>query len=91
MWNNWLDARAPRRLAALRGYGLGQRRLVRRLTSTTDNFDFTGGDGGVRPDISGDTLCTSGNCDPTPGGTGSYFNVSAFSRLAGRATSATRR
>jgi hypothetical protein len=53
-------------------------------TSTTDNFDFTGGDGGTRPRISGDTLCTSGNCDPTPGGTGSYFNVSAFSRLTGR-------
>jgi hypothetical protein len=53
-------------------------------TSTTDNFDFTGGDGGTRPRISGDTLCTSGNCDPTPGGTGSYFNVAAFSRLTGR-------
>ena len=53
-------------------------------TSTTDNFDFTGGDGGTRPDITGNTLCTSGNCDPTPGGTGSYFNVSAFSRLSGR-------
>jgi hypothetical protein len=53
-------------------------------TSTTDNFDFTGGDGGTRPRISGDTLCSSGNCDPTPGGTGSYFNVSAFSRLTGR-------
>ncbi len=29
-------------------------------------------------------MCSSGNCDPTPGGTGSYFNVSAFSRLSGR-------
>jgi Carboxypeptidase regulatory-like domain/TonB-dependent Receptor Plug Domain len=53
-------------------------------TSTTDNFDFTGGDGGTRPRISGETQCTSGNCDPTPGGGGSYFNVAAFSRLTGR-------
>jgi hypothetical protein len=54
-------------------------------TSTTDNFDFTGGDGGVRPRISGDPLCSGGDsCDPTPGGTGSYFNVAAFSRLTGR-------
>ena len=27
-------------------------------TSTTDNFDFTGGDGGTRPRISGDPICT---------------------------------
>jgi hypothetical protein len=53
-------------------------------TSTTDNFDFTGGDGGTRPRISGDVLCTSGNCDPTPGSGGSYFNIAAFSRLTGR-------
>ena len=53
-------------------------------TSTTDNFDFTGGDGGTRPRISGEVLCTSGNCEPTPGGGGSYFNVEAFSRLTGR-------
>ena len=62
-------------------------------TSTTDNFDFTGGDGGtggdvngvrvVRPRISGSVLC-SGNCDPTPGGTGRYLNAAAFSRPAGR-------
>ena len=50
----------------------------------TDNFDFTGGDGGARPNVIGDGLCTSGNCDPTPGGSGSYFNVAAFSRPAGR-------
>ena len=48
--------------------------------STSDNFDFTGGEGGtggdvgggnrtVRPTISGDPICHS-NCDPTPGGTG---------------------
>jgi Carboxypeptidase regulatory-like domain len=53
-------------------------------TSTTDNFDFTGGDGGTRPRISGNVLCTSGNCDPTPGAGGSYFNIAAFSRLTGR-------
>jgi hypothetical protein len=53
-------------------------------TSTTDNFDFTGGDGGTRPRISGEVMCTSGNCDPTPGGGGSYFNIAAFSRLTGR-------
>ena len=54
-------------------------------TSTTDNFDFTGGDNGTRPRINGDVLCSGGdNCDPTPGNPGSYFNVSAFSRLTGR-------
>ena len=56
-------------------------------TSTTDNFDFTGGDGGTRPRINGDpadAVCTSGNCDPTPGGGGSYFNIASFSRLTGR-------
>jgi hypothetical protein len=53
-------------------------------TSTTDGFDFTGGDGGTRPRISGNVLCTSGNCDPTPGSGGSYFNVGAFSRLTER-------
>jgi hypothetical protein len=53
-------------------------------TSTTDNVDFTGGDGGTRPRISGEVLCTSGNCDPTPGGTGSFLNAGAFSRLTGR-------
>ncbi len=53
-------------------------------TSTTDNFDFTGGDGGTRPRISGEVICTSGNCDPTPGGAGSFLNAAAFSRLTGR-------
>jgi hypothetical protein len=52
-------------------------------TSTTDNVDFTGGDGGTRARISGDVMCTS-NCDPAPGGTGSYLNAAAFSRLTGR-------
>jgi hypothetical protein len=53
-------------------------------TSTTDNFDFTGGDGDTRPRISGNVLCASGDCDPMPGMPGSYFNVAAFSRLTGR-------
>ena len=54
-------------------------------TSTTDNFDFTGGDGGTRPRINGDVVCHGdGNCDPTPGAPGSYFNIAAFSRLTGR-------
>jgi len=53
-------------------------------TSTTDNVDFTGGDGGTRPRISGEVLCTSGNCDPTPGGSGSFLDATAFSRLTGR-------
>jgi hypothetical protein len=53
-------------------------------TSTTDNFDFTGGDGGTRPRISGNVMCTSGNCDATPGGSGRYLNAEAFSRLTGR-------
>jgi hypothetical protein len=51
--------------------------------STTDNFDFTGGDAGNRPVVTGDPVCSSGNCDPTPGA-GSYFDISAFSRPAGR-------
>jgi hypothetical protein len=62
--------------------------------STTDNFDFTGGDGGtggdvggggrtVRPTVTGDPVCR-GNCDPTPGAGGSYLNAAAFSRPAGR-------
>ncbi len=53
-------------------------------TSTLDNVDFTGGDGGARPRISGNPVCTSANCDPTPGGTGSFLNAAAFSRLTGR-------
>lgn len=52
--------------------------------STTDNFNFTGGDVAARPNISGDVICSSGNCDPTPGGGGSYLNAAAFSRPAGR-------
>jgi hypothetical protein len=54
-------------------------------TSTTDNFDFTGGDAGTRARISGDVVCHGGdNCSATPGEPGSFFNVSAFSRLSGR-------
>jgi len=52
--------------------------------STTDNFDFTGGDVAARPNVNGDVVCSSGNCDPTPGAGGSYFNIDAFSRPAGR-------
>lgn len=52
-------------------------------TSTTDNFDFTGGDGGTRPRLVGDPVCDS-NCDPTPGSPGSYLNAAAFARLTGR-------
>jgi hypothetical protein len=52
--------------------------------STTDNFDFTGGDVAARPNVSGDVVCSTGNCDPTPGAGGSYFNIDAFSRPAGR-------
>jgi hypothetical protein len=50
--------------------------------SSTDNFDVTGSDIGARPNVSGSGLCTSGNCDPTPGGGGSYFDIAAFSRPA---------
>ena len=53
-------------------------------TSTTDNFDFTGGDAGTRPRISGDVVCHGDSCSATPGEPGSFFNVSAFSRLSGR-------
>ncbi len=83
MWNNWLTR------GLLDGWQLsGDTAWVSgdwagASTSTTDNFDFTGGDGGTRPRISGDPMCSS-NCDPTPGGTGSYFDVAAFSRLTGR-------
>jgi hypothetical protein len=48
--------------------------------ATTDNFDFTGGDQGTRVKLVGDPLCTSGNCDVTPGGGGSYFDVASFVR-----------
>ncbi len=51
--------------------------------TTTDNVDFTGGDGGTRARISGDVTCGS-NCDPTPDNPGSYLNPAAFSRLTGR-------
>jgi hypothetical protein len=85
MWDNWFMR------GALDGWQLsGDTAVVSgdwsgASTSTTDNFDFTGGDAGTRPRISGDVLCSGGdNCDPTPGNPGSYFNISAFSRLSGR-------
>ena len=49
--------------------------------TTTDNADLTGGDQGTRASITGDPLC-SGDCDLSPGGTGSFFNVSSFARNA---------
>ncbi len=84
MWDSWLTR------GLLDGWQLsGDTAIVSgdwngASTSTTDNFDFTGGDGGTRPRISGEVLCTSGNCDPAPGMGGNYFNVAAFSRLTGR-------
>src|SRR6185295_7565440 len=85
MWDNWFTR------GALDGWQVsGDTAVVSgdwsgASTSTTDNFDFTGGDNGTRPRINGDVLCSGGdNCDPTPGNPGSYFNVSAFSRLTGR-------
>ena len=77
--------RRARRMADIRRHGVRQRRLGRRdarrrpTTSTSP-----AGTAGTRPRISGDVLCRGDNCDPTPGGTGSYFNLSAFSRLTGR-------
>ncbi len=55
-------------------------------TSTTDNFDFTGGDGGTRPRISGDTHVLERRQLRSDAGrhAAAYFNVSAFSRLTGR-------
>jgi hypothetical protein len=85
LWDNWFTR------GALDGWQLsGDTAVVSgdwsgASTSTTDGFDFTGGDAGTRPRISGDVLCSGGdNCDPTPGNPGSYFNISAFSRLTGR-------
>jgi hypothetical protein len=64
--------------------------------ATTDNFDFTGGDGGqgtnvappnggdvrvVRPRIVGDPM---GDGDATPGAPGNWLNAAAFARPAGR-------
>jgi hypothetical protein len=84
MWDNWLTR------GALDGWQIsGDTGIVSGdwsgvSTSTTDNFDFTGGDGGTRARISGDVTCQSGNCDPTPGAGGSYLNAAVFSRLTGR-------
>ena len=65
--------------------------------TTTDNFDFTGGDGGagtniappnggdvrvVRPRIVGDV--TAGNRNAAPDQPGSWLNVDAFGRPTGR-------
>ena len=85
MWDNWLTR------GLLDGWQLsgdtavvsGDWAGVNNVT-TTDSFDFTGGDVAARPNVTGDGLCRSGNCDPTPGSGGSYFDVDAFSRPAGR-------
>jgi hypothetical protein len=50
--------------------------------TTTDNADITGSDVAARANFSGDALCTSGNCDATPGSGGSYLNIAAYSRPA---------
>jgi hypothetical protein len=53
--------------------------------TTTDNFNFTGGDVAARPNVTGNGLCNGGGdaCDPRPGH-GSLFDFSAFGRPAGR-------
>ena len=64
------------------------------LLATTDNFDFTGGDGGqagdvgdglrvVRPNIVG-PLTSVEDRDPTPGAPGSWLNWAAVARPSGR-------
>jgi hypothetical protein len=85
MWNNWFTR------GALDGWQFsGDTAVVTgdwsgvSNVSTTDNFDFTGGDVAARPNVNGEVLCQSGNCDPTPGAGGSYFNIGAFSRPTGR-------
>jgi Carboxypeptidase regulatory-like domain/TonB-dependent Receptor Plug Domain len=63
------------------------------ILATTDNFDFTGGDGGnggdiggglrtVRPVIVGNPA--SGNRNPTPGEPGTWLNWDAFARPSAR-------
>jgi Carboxypeptidase regulatory-like domain/TonB-dependent Receptor Plug Domain len=63
------------------------------ILATTDNFDFTGGDGGtggdigggvrvVRPDVVGDPM--GGDRDATPGASGNWLNWDAFARPSGR-------
>ncbi len=89
MWNHWLDARPARRLAALGRHGDRERRLVgreqhhhhrqRRLHRRRRWRRAAQTSAAMR-------LCTSGNCDPTPGEGGSYLNVAAFSRPADAAT-----
>jgi hypothetical protein len=83
MWNSWLTR------GLLDGWQLsGDTAVVSgdwagiENVTTTDNFDITGTDIGARVNVNGNGLCTSGNCDPTPGGSGSYFDISTFSRPA---------
>ena len=62
--------------------------------STTDNFDFTGGDGGtggavngvtvVRPEIVGNLTSGNRNPDPDEANTGTWINWDAVARPSGR-------
>jgi hypothetical protein len=63
------------------------------ILATTDNFDFTGGDGGSGGDIGGGVRVvrpvivgnpTSGDRNPTPDAPGSWLNPAAFARPSGR-------
>ena len=85
MWNNAADPRPARRLAALRQHRVRQRRLggrdVHRPPTTSTS---RAGIGGTRPTHHRRPAVHGGNCDPKPGGTGSYFNLAAFSRPTGR-------
>ena len=87
MWNHWLTRglldgwQFSGDTAIVSGDWMGLNNIT-----TTDNAETTGSDIGARPNFSGEALCSSGNCDPTPGGGGSYLNIAAFSRPArGRA------
>jgi carboxypeptidase family protein len=83
MWNNWLTRGAldgwqfSGDTAIVSGDWMGLNNVT-----TTDNADITGSDIGARPNFSGEALCTSGNCDPTPGSGGSYLNNPAYTRPA---------
>jgi len=63
------------------------------ILATTDNFDFTGGDGGTGGDVGGGVRTvrarivgslTDGNRNATPGEPGSWINWEAVQRPAGR-------
>jgi hypothetical protein len=63
------------------------------ILATTDNFDFTGGDGGAGTDVGGGVRVVRPNIlagvvpasqDARPGATGSWLDWAAFGRPAGR-------